>query len=68
MNARQAIALAVGSAVIFLMTLLVYVPAMRGDFVWDDDAYVINNATLQDAGNRFWLLLVAQGVEDWVQR
>jgi hypothetical protein len=24
--------------------------------------------TLQDAGNRFWLLLVAQGVEDWVQR
>jgi hypothetical protein len=25
-------------------------------------------ATLQDAGNRFWLLLVAQGVEDWVQR
>jgi hypothetical protein len=25
-------------------------------------------STLQDAGNRFWLLLVAQGVEDWVQR
>jgi hypothetical protein len=25
-------------------------------------------ATLQDAGNRFWLLLIAQGVEDWVQR
>jgi hypothetical protein len=25
-------------------------------------------ATVQDAGNRFWLLLVAQGVEDWVQR
>jgi hypothetical protein len=25
-------------------------------------------ATLQDAGNRFWLLVVAQGVEDWVQR
>jgi hypothetical protein len=24
--------------------------------------------TLQDAWNRFWLLLVAQGVEDWVQR
>jgi hypothetical protein len=23
---------------------------------------------LQDAGNRFWLLLVAKGVEDWVQR
>lgn len=25
-------------------------------------------ATLQDAVNRFWLLLVAKGVEDWVQR
>jgi hypothetical protein len=23
---------------------------------------------LQDAGNRFWLLLMAEGVEDWVQR
>jgi hypothetical protein len=23
---------------------------------------------LQDAGNRFWLLMVAKGVEDWVQR
>ena len=25
-------------------------------------------AIIQDAGNRFWLLLVAKGVEDWVQR
>lgn len=25
-------------------------------------------ATLQDAANRFWLLLIAEGVEDWVQR
>lgn len=25
-------------------------------------------AKLQDAGNRFWLLIVAEGVEDWVQR
>jgi hypothetical protein len=25
-------------------------------------------ATLQDAANRFWLLLIAKGVEDWVQR
>jgi hypothetical protein len=23
---------------------------------------------LQDAGNRFWLLLMSEGVEDWVQR
>jgi hypothetical protein len=25
-------------------------------------------AKLQDAGNRFWLLILAEGVEDWVQR
>jgi hypothetical protein len=25
-------------------------------------------ATLQDAGNRFWLLIISQGVEDWVRR
>lgn len=25
-------------------------------------------AKFQDAGNRFWLLLVSQGIEDWVQR
>jgi hypothetical protein len=25
-------------------------------------------ATLQDAANRFWLLLIAEGVEDWAQR
>ena len=25
-------------------------------------------AKLQDAGNRFWLLILANGVEDWVQR
>lgn len=25
-------------------------------------------ATLQDAGNRFWILILASGAEDWVQR
>jgi hypothetical protein len=25
-------------------------------------------ATLQDAGNRFWLLVVSEGIEDWVTR
>jgi hypothetical protein len=25
-------------------------------------------ATFQDAANRFWLLVLAEGVEDWVQR
>jgi hypothetical protein len=25
-------------------------------------------AALQDAGNRFWLLIMAKGIEDWVSR
>lgn len=25
-------------------------------------------AKLQDAGNRFWLLILAEGIEDWVRR
>ena len=25
-------------------------------------------ATLQDVGNRFWLLIMSQGIEDWVRR
>ena len=25
-------------------------------------------ASIQDAGNRFWLLILSKGVEDWVQR
>ncbi|MEM9364944.1 MAG: tetratricopeptide repeat protein [Planctomycetota bacterium] len=29
------------------MTLLAYVPAIQGGFIWDDDDYVINNETLR---------------------
>ncbi len=29
------------------LTFLVYLPAIRGGFVWDDEAYVINNMTLR---------------------
>jgi tetratricopeptide (TPR) repeat protein len=31
---------------IVLMTILVYIPAMQGGFVWDDDDYVIENQLL----------------------
>lgn len=33
---------------IVLLTLLAYLPALRGGFVWDDDDYVTQNETLED--------------------
>lgn len=35
------------SAVILGFTLLVYLPAMRGDFLWDDNRYVTENAIVR---------------------
>lgn len=40
---------AAGAAVIILLTLLAYWPAIHGSFIWDDDEYVINNPLLNDA-------------------
>lgn len=36
------------AAVIFLLTLTAYIPALRSGFVWDDDKYVVENHTLRD--------------------
>ena len=35
------------AAALLVVTVVAYLPAMRGDFVWDDDDYVSNNATLR---------------------
>jgi tetratricopeptide (TPR) repeat protein len=41
---------------IFVATLLVYASVLRGGFLWDDDAYVWNNATLRSLHglSRIW--------------
>ncbi|HEY7090617.1 MAG TPA: tetratricopeptide repeat protein [Tepidisphaeraceae bacterium] len=39
-----------GVAFIVFATLLVYLPAIRGDFIWDDPEHVVNNPTLRDLG------------------
>ncbi|HXV84766.1 MAG TPA: hypothetical protein VEG60_33380, partial [Candidatus Binatia bacterium] len=38
------------------LTLLVYIPAMHAGFIWDDDAYVLNNQTLRsfDGLRQIW--------------
>jgi hypothetical protein len=38
----------IGAAVIALATLLAYIPAIRGGFIWDDPDHVINNPTLRN--------------------
>jgi hypothetical protein len=44
-------------ALIVLLTVVAYLPAMRGGFIWDDDAYVTENQTLRSAKGlrQIWL-------------
>jgi tetratricopeptide (TPR) repeat protein len=46
-----------GALLLVLGTLLLYIPAIRSGYIWDDDSYVHNNPTLDapDALVRIWL-------------
>ncbi len=48
----------VAAALLAVVTVVAYVPAIRGGFVWDDDAYVTANSTLRDLDGlrRIWLV------------
>jgi tetratricopeptide (TPR) repeat protein len=37
-------------ALIVLLTVLAYLPALRGGFIWDDDDYIIKNKSLREPG------------------
>ncbi len=41
---------------LLLVTLLAYIPALSGDWIWDDDHYVTHNSTLRSAAGlrRIW--------------
>jgi Flp pilus assembly protein TadD len=45
------------AGLIFLVTVLTYIPAMRTGYIWDDDSYVTENSTLRTADGlrRIWL-------------
>jgi len=45
------------AGLIFLATLVAYIPAMRGGYIWDDDHYITENTTLRtlDGLRRIWL-------------
>jgi tetratricopeptide (TPR) repeat protein len=45
-----------GATLIVLLTLIAYIPAMRGGFIWDDDTLITNNPMIKanDGLYRFW--------------
>jgi tetratricopeptide (TPR) repeat protein len=55
--ARQRTPGALWAVLIVAMTLVAYLPALRGGFIWDDDSYVQTNLTLRSAEGlgRIWI-------------
>ena len=56
---RSLYVMGVGAIVIFLLTLIVYTPALKNDFVnWDDDKYVYENPKIQSLSfqSLYWML------------
>jgi tetratricopeptide (TPR) repeat protein len=49
------------AGLLIAMTLLAYIPAMQGGFIWDDNYYVTNNPTLKtlDGLRKIWVELGA---------
>ncbi len=54
--AAMGLPLWLGAVLLFVVTFIAYAPSLRGDFIWDDDDYVTNNPTLNDAHGlyRIW--------------
>ena len=44
---NRGLTIALGAAVIVVASFIAYAPALRGQFLWDDDYYVSNNRLLQ---------------------
>ena len=46
----------VGAGLIMLLTVLAYLPVMRGGFIWDDDVLITDNRMIKarDGLRRFW--------------
>jgi tetratricopeptide (TPR) repeat protein len=50
-----------GGALLVVLVIAAYLPAARCGYIWDDDAYILNNDTLRtlDGLKRIWLKLTA---------
>jgi hypothetical protein len=46
------------AGLILLVTLVAYIPAIRGGYIWDDDSYITENSTLRTADGlgRIWFV------------
>jgi tetratricopeptide (TPR) repeat protein len=53
---RERQMLFLGAGAILLLTLLAYIPAISGGFIWDDDFHITNNRALRDLDGlqRIW--------------
>lgn len=49
--------LAKGGGALLLLTLIVFLPALRADFIWDDDLWLWENKVIADGGHwsAYWL-------------
>ena len=56
---------AIGAAVIVIATLIAYIPAMNGKFIWDDDYYVTRNHLLTnfDGLQKIWFGVLPRPAE-----
>jgi tetratricopeptide (TPR) repeat protein len=57
------------SAVIVLMTLIAYMPAMWGDFLWDDTRHVSKNPLLEDLNGlqRIWFGVLTEKINSYTE-
>jgi tetratricopeptide (TPR) repeat protein len=61
---QRRLGIAAGAAAIVLSTLWIYGPALRGQWLWDDDLEISGNALLRDAGG-WWRGWVAPSGMDY---
>jgi tetratricopeptide (TPR) repeat protein len=54
-----------GVALIALATFIVYLPAIRGGFIWDDPDYILNNRTLRDLGGLWRIWTAPTSLPQW---
>ena len=46
---RSAYATSVTLGLLLIVTVIAYAPALRAQYIWDDDEYVTNNPVLREA-------------------
>ena len=53
------------AAVLLAVSFLAYWPALNGDFIWDDDALVTQNALVKAADGLYRMWFTTQPLDYW---